>query len=81
MSDKNSQSEATLNGLSTQNLRIFPDGVPSAMMSKLQTEGVSTSPMIKPSQPQQTIAQQPNFNQQTLPSTPNNGAETKAKNK
>lgn len=37
--------------------------------------------MIKPSQPQQTIAQQPNFNQQTLPSTPNNGAETKAKNK
>ncbi len=35
MSDKNSQSEATLNGLSTQNLRIFPDGVPSAMMSKL----------------------------------------------
>lgn len=71
MSDKNSQGEAILNGLPTQNMQRFQDGIP-AMMLKLQTEGVCTSAMIKPSQPQQT-----NPSQQPSLSIPNNQANTK----
>ena len=72
MNDKNSQGEAILNGLPTQNMQRFQDGIPSAMMLKLQTEGVCTSAMIKPSQPQQT-----NPSQQPSLSIPNNQANTK----
>ncbi|ETD25634.1 hypothetical protein [Helicobacter canis] len=74
MSDKNSQGEAILNGLPTQSMSRLQDGVPSAMMPKLQTEGVCTSAMIKPSQPQQT-----NPNQQPSLSIPNNQANTETK--